>query len=393
MSARHELLLAGVARLFERHEVPRQGRTGFNVFTVLRSSSDEVNLHSRFLHALLDYRETRESERENLRDFLTNVACVDEFDLQRVSVSRERDNIDLLISNGEQAVVIENKIWAGDRKQQLSRYHDTLISQGYRPPNIHLQYLTPFGSEPSQQSIGNLHCRTVSYRYDLPPWLERCQQRAFDSPALRESIAQYRQLIHTMTGTDYSEAYMTDLKELCFTGDNLILTHDLSQAFIEAKVELVVRLWSDIEEALKNTIDDLPVRDPDWAYLSEPPAVRDHINRRFGSQSGLYYRIAEGAWLAVADGEGLWFGVSCKKADYPERHEKLRDALSKVGVGGKENTSPWFCYPVGYPDFRNSNHDSLRLLNSEESRSAVAQTICTLMAELWQQIKSHHITQ
>ena len=214
MTTDHERLLALVARHYERHEVERKGRPSFNVFTVLRSSSDEVNLHSRFLHALLDYQEPRDGERVNLRDFLDDVACVSEFSSHGVSLYRESDNIDLLISNGEKAVVIENKIWAGDRCQQLRRYHDKLVSQGYDPSDIHLLYLTPFGDKPSEQSLDDLPCKTLSYRDDLPPWLERSQQRAFDNPALRESIAQYRQLIRILTRTDYSETYMTELKDL-----------------------------------------------------------------------------------------------------------------------------------------------------------------------------------
>ena len=173
----------------------------------------------------------------------------------------------------------------------------------------------------------------------------------------------------------------------------MILVHDLSQAFNAAKVELVVSLWSDIEEALKDTIEDLPERDPDCARLSEPPAVKDFIDRKHGSQHGLYYCLAEGAWLAVADGAGLWFGVSCKKADYSDRHADLRDALSNVAGGSSDNSSPWFRYPDGFPDFRNLSHESLRLLVSQESRSEFARTISTSMAALWRRIKSRRLAE
>lgn len=41
-----------------------------------------------------------------------------------IEVERERDNIDILITNNvRQAVVIENKIGAEDQSQQLQRYH------------------------------------------------------------------------------------------------------------------------------------------------------------------------------------------------------------------------------------------------------------------------------
>ena len=51
MSDRHRLLMAQnllkeAARLYEKHEAGRP--EPFNVFSVLRSESDEVNLHSRF---------------------------------------------------------------------------------------------------------------------------------------------------------------------------------------------------------------------------------------------------------------------------------------------------------------------------------------------------------
>ena len=304
MDAAHELLLSKVGRFYERHNALRQGRTHFNVFTVLRSSSDEVNLHSRFLHAVLDHRAAPDGELENLRDFVTDIACVEDFRLEGAKVGRETHNIDLLIEENDKnnktqrkAIVIENKIWAGDQEQQLQRYRQKLVELGYDTSAIHLLYLTPFGTAPSEQSIGNLKCKTVSYRDDLPRWLKRCQQRAFDDPALRESIAQYLQLIRAITGTDYSEEYMANLKNLCLDGDNLLLTHDLSQAFVEAKADLVVRLWSELDGAL-SAIDDFPKLYPEWADRKEFSAVKDCINNKRGSWSGLCYRMTEGAGLS-----------------------------------------------------------------------------------------------
>ena len=127
MSDRHRLLMARnllkeAARLYEKHEAGRP--EPFNVFSVLHSESDEVNLHSRFLHALLDYQKPEQEIRENLADFLQHVGIKD-FEQSNVKVERERYNIDILITNDDkkEAVVIENKIWAGDQPEQLQRYH------------------------------------------------------------------------------------------------------------------------------------------------------------------------------------------------------------------------------------------------------------------------------
>ena len=58
----YRLLLEKAGRLYEIHEAGRQ--EPFNVFSVLRSQHDEVNLHSRFLHALLDYRQQPDNTRK-----------------------------------------------------------------------------------------------------------------------------------------------------------------------------------------------------------------------------------------------------------------------------------------------------------------------------------------
>lgn len=152
MIEQHSNLLASAARLYERHRVNRP--KPFNVFAVLRSTSDEVNLHSRFLHALLDHVDPLSGERENLGEFVRGVVGAKEFAVAGAHVERESNHIDLLIANKTEAVVIENKIWAGDQDQQLQRYRDALVHQGYDKELIRLVYLTPFGT--------NLHNRVLA---------------------------------------------------------------------------------------------------------------------------------------------------------------------------------------------------------------------------------------
>ena len=169
MSDRHRLLMAQnllkeAARLYEKHEAGRP--EPFNVFSVLHSESDEVNLHSHFLHALLDYQKPEQEIRENLADFLQHVGIKD-FEQSTVKVERERDNIDILITNDDkkEAVAIENKIKAVDQPKQLLRYHDELKRRVYCKK--HLLYLTLDGHSPSEDSV-DLDCKIISYRDDLP---------------------------------------------------------------------------------------------------------------------------------------------------------------------------------------------------------------------------------
>ena len=388
-------LLTEVRHLREQHPEGRDGRSPFNIFTTLRSSSDEVNLHSRFLHALLNHREPG-GERANLVDFLTAVARVDGFPSQLASVGREIDNIDLLIESHDkkQAIVIENKIWAGDQEHQLRRYWKKLRSRGYPCGGIHLLYLTPFGDPPSAQSVGNLKCTRLSYRDNLPCWLKRCQQRASNEPALLEAIAQYLDLIRNLTN---SHPHMTDLKKLCLNDDNLLHAQDLSKAMVEAKVDLIVAFWSTIDKALRASTMDRPLeRDPKWAHLTDHEAVQKYVERRPSSNTGLFYWIAEHAWLAVwGRWDGLAFGVSCDKNDCPDLYDRLRDALSKEH-GGQDRWAPWHCYPdhtgctfsdqATKVDFRNLDSKSLALLKSKKNRCQFAQAISVPIERVWREI-------
>ena len=186
MSDNYRLLLSEAARLYEKHEAGRPDP--FNVFSVLRKETDEVHLHSRFLHALLNYRPSPDNTRKNLADFLRSVVHIDNFDPDRATVCREKNYIDILIRDPSsmQAVVIENKIEAGDQPQQLQRYAKEMKRQGYTP---HLLYLTLYGHSPSEDSAGDLEYECISYKKDLPSWLKRCQKRSYDEPSLRESVA------------------------------------------------------------------------------------------------------------------------------------------------------------------------------------------------------------
>ena len=251
MVEHHSNLLAEAARLYERHRANRP--RPFNVFTVLRSASDEVNLHSRFLHALLDHLDPLSGKRENLKDFVREVARARDFKVASALVERESNHIDLLIRNEHQAIVVENKIWAGDQDQQLQRYRDGLVQRGYDAASIRLLYLTPHGHEPSSQSRGEIpaeEVELVSYRDDLRGWLIGCQRRAFDNPALRETIAQYLRLILRLTNNDYEAEHMNELKELLLRDDNVVLAGQISRSLVDAETQLVGAFYDLVDRVL-----------------------------------------------------------------------------------------------------------------------------------------------
>ena len=88
--------------------------------------------------------------------------------------------VDILIDLPNFVIGIENKIWAGDQKDQLKDYGEYLANKG---KDYLLIFLTCDGREPSEWSIprderaelekeGRLI--TLSYRQLLLPWLKEC---------------------------------------------------------------------------------------------------------------------------------------------------------------------------------------------------------------------------
>ena len=378
MNDTFRLLLEKAARLHDRHEAGR--REPFNVFSVLRSEHDEVNLHSRFLAALLDHRRSPGQSRKNLADFVRRLD-ISGFDHDGATVDREWNNIDILVRDQEtmQAVIIENKIWAADQPRQLARYAEQM--QEYDP--LHVLYLTPDGRESSEDSADGVEYRCISYKGDLVPWLKGCQKRAYDEPDLRESVAQYVRLIAKLTGTDFSEAYMNDLKKLCLQDDNLLLVHDLGQAMVEAKISLLEKLWQEIEAGLHAEQPDLPVNSED-SDISEARIRRFVTYGKNYKWHGLYFALDETANIGVEVDNYIFFGVSCGEGPSKEKYSKYAANLK-----GWHSTDQWplFRYPPTDLNLKHTPREQLALLAAEQSRQDYVAEVVSGVSALWTGIK------
>ena len=391
-------LLKDAALIYEKHEAGR--KEPFNIFTVLHKETDEVNLHSRFLHALLDH-QSPDTRRQNLKDFLQRVG-IEDFEQNDAKIRREYRNIDILISNNttNQAVVIENKIkeikYRKDEPQQLQRYYKILQEEGYR--NICLLYLTLDGHDPSEDSVGNLPYETISYRDDLLPWLRCCQMQACDEPELRASIAQYIHLIRKLTGTDFEEAYMNELQDLLSEGNNLIIAHDLNEAMTRTKISLLWKLWCEIESALKDIkeqMPDFPDKDENLSDISEERVKKYVRGLRDNNIHRLYYRVSTEdsdsilkeaqVYLGVQfDKSTIYFGVLCDRTEYEREHDTLKNALN----GSPNRWFPWSQYADEDLNFNDPNRKTLKLLSDEDERKKFAKGIADGLKEVWKQMKA-----
>ena len=374
----HERLLAEAARLHEKHKAVRP--EPFNVFSVLRRPGDEVHLHSRFLAALLDHRQGPGSERLNLADFLSSVVKCEPLDATTTRVQREFSNIDILVKDNTSAVVIENKIWAGDQYKQLERYYEEMRGRGYEDCRIGLFYLTLDGHGPSGDSLGDLKGKKVvtclSYR-QLQPWLKRCGQRAHDEPALRESIAMYGQLVEKLTG-DYDGGHMRELKELLLKDKNLLLADELAKASMHAKAHVLCKFWHDLDEQLQPFVGGLQ-KDPDRSRTSADyfrRYVSEDQNTLWG---GSFFKVTPHVHVAVEIGYEVYFGIRCHR-DNQALRKQICDAL---GVSDDRNRWwPWRAYPEPRLTLRGRGADFAPLLETDQHEMCIESIVGGVRATL-----------
>lgn len=190
----------------QKEEKQKRGEY-FNIFSVLRLETKEVRLHSAFLAELLNPEGSHGLGKQFLELFLNMVVRKNKenfyFEIENAKVhieyyigiisedKKSGGRIDLLIEDGKgNAIIIENKINAGDQEYQLLRY-DNFAKDIYK--NYKLLYLTKDGGDASEYSTGkeNFEYQCISYRNNILPWLECCEQAAVRHPLIRETIHQY----------------------------------------------------------------------------------------------------------------------------------------------------------------------------------------------------------
>ncbi len=283
-------LLAQVNTL-TRHYKKINALTGedFNIFKILKLESSEVRLHSAFLAALLDPNGSHGQQDRFLKLF-KDLFCFkeNEFDTASGRVDIEKytgsigedgndgGRIDIIVSDGsDNHIILENKIYAGDQTNQLTRYYN-------HSPNADLLYLTLDGKLPTKESCGALnndeHFKCISYKTDIIKWLEECRKEAVLSPIVRESITQYINLIKHLTNQTLNHSMEKELNELLKSNleASFIITDNLDQSLKEITHDFVFSLKNyclDLGLSCDSTLDldknytSIRFSKPEWKYV------------------------------------------------------------------------------------------------------------------------------
>lgn len=364
----------------------------FNVFNILSKKFDEVNLHSKFLFELLNPKGSHNCNSIFLEHFI-NLMNISNFSLEKVLVRKEHRKIDLLISNGKQAIVIENKLWAIDQPKQLQRYYEVLMGEGYL--DVRILYLSLNGKKPEEYSVGSLKghpnfdslVTCISYEADIEQWLERCIKEAYAKPVLRETLVQYRALIWEISGKTMYKEEMDEIVEFLAKGDNMVKAKKIAENWSYARLLTELYFWQDLEKVISLYYKISPI----MKYSEDKIKSVVHNRRNQNPWYGIMFKIGTyldaDACIYIERGDGsenVYYGLgmiigNSKEQSGDVRFKPLADKMEEFTDWHQE--THWiggnYCIPdINFANF--SNLDTLKLLN-DDFRS-------TYIAGLWQQI-------
>lgn len=366
-NAKYDAFFQGIEHVLNRQAQQKsRGLNDYNIFTSLLKVHDEVRLHSRFLHSLLNPDGTHYQGSLFLELFL-NVIGLSDFGLDphQASVFVEYDNIDIYITDGERHVIIENKIWAEDQPYQIIRYINSIVKDGNELvtgevngiaqigcDSLRIVYLTarndkhkPTGhrvedgyisADPDTLPVelNNYRARyhRISYEGDIMRWLQISQHEVSNLSNLNLIIEQYREVVQRLY-RKYKGKVMT-FEHYLFDGegtkqDSLRLALGLEKELVTIRARTFYDFF--------NSLSQLKIADKIGMLFSDnekhPEFDRSlclgWINGRGKKNAprdfGVRWRLNETLFVAVHAGKShLHVGVSCKKAALKGSHGQAK---------------------------------------------------------------------
>ncbi len=268
----------------------------FNVFTTVLHAHDEVRLHTRFMHSLLNPNEPHDCGRLFLDLFLDSLGEIGLYDhddelhdcheileafktdtftsgtYEKVVPQRGVFDISLEFENG--IILIENKIWAAEQDKQLERYAQFLQGRLEEGKKTILLYLTLDG-KPSSTAYGNKYFR-VSYHQHILGWLEKCLQKTYSYVNINQVLLQYKRVVHSLCGFNDGEEVMNETKQFLREYPHIIGN---LPTVMKAKDELYYETLQQFFDELKENLFSRPKEERiDWkprGRMYRAGAVRD----------------------------------------------------------------------------------------------------------------------
>lgn len=250
-----EKLLLEIKHINDKHETidACTGRK-FNIFSILGIDEREIYI-CRIISELLSPQGAHGQKDLYLRLFIDTVLskeinCNDSTSVTREYKTDQRRRIDIVIDTPKYIIGIETKINAGDGKEQLQDYWNSLKTQN---KDFYLLYLTKLGNEASPESLGNLkkeNVQNISFKDDIVKWLNSCLNHTSCTP-IKEIISQLKSSIKIFTNQLGDERELEIMNLLKENQDYLRIAASLSAEVKKLSTETAKEIF----EGIKDNID------------------------------------------------------------------------------------------------------------------------------------------
>ena len=356
---------------FLHREKERRGEN-YNVFEVMNAQRDEVSTHSAIIASLLNPQCNHGCQsaflkifvdglKEFLRDttfrFDTNLnkcRVEVEFNIGRRSPDDETGGrIDLIVESesGEQAIIIENKIYAADQVKQLYRYNNYAQT---RYKSYLILYLTLYGTKPSECSSCSLQEGTdfycIGYNTFIREWLIRCKEKANSFPTVRETITQYYNLVTKLTHQDMENLTTDKLVETLATQENVQALF----AITKVRKEVLNRICN---TTLREQVEAI-AQELGMAYTCSTQNWCERWNGHFFFSKPEWRHFCIGFEFMGDDLTDFNYGIRYASASDLKKYDDIKEAISKE-IGGQSND--WWASYKPFKD-RNWNADEFERL-------------------------------
>lgn len=360
----------------------------FNIFEIMKAQYDEVNTHSAliagllnpksnhgcgkaFLEAFLDIIRQCRIDGKDLDNFFANTSevCVYvEHSIGRVSDDFEYGGrIDILLENsvkeGKQAIIIENKIYAGDCKKQLYRYKK-YAAERYKKYII--LYLTLDGHSPAQYSIKgdcevmkegeDFYC--ISYRNHIIDWLRRCKEKAASIPVVRETITQYLDLILKLTHQNMENTTKKELIEKLAAKDNYPAVCRIHDVYLDVIEQICnTELYKQLKEIEEELNEEIGSEDEKFELECKIPQNWKEQYSHFFFRKKTWEHFHIGFEFLYKDFRGWFYGIAHIKeeelndAELNVARNKIIETVEEKINNEEWRTSQWWpCYTFFTPN-------------------------------------------
>lgn len=390
---KYKLFLENINLIDKKYQILKSKDENFNIFSILRNEYDEVNLHSKFIVELI---KNKTYGYKFLILFLKKIG-INFFEIKDYQVFGEytvknNGRIDILIKIyskiEKKVIVLENKIYAEDQFQQLKRYYDSMVREGYKDKEIEIVYLTLFGQAPSEESILGLKGKNIieiSYKNEIIEWIEELIKEVAQNPIMRETLVQYKNLLEKLTNSEEKD-FMKELKEMILLNQEYLnIAWKLPDIVESIKVDLQLKFWQKLEEKLdvslkeKGFLKENSLPFPNHHYSKEN-IEKFYRNMKKNRWFGLMYFIKEienrgKLYLRIEVEENIYYGFriidNLNNFNQNDKDDLFEKEMLKLKFQRTENWLGWkYIYNLENKEQRlnlkNMNNEVASVLNDDK---------------------------